>query len=323
MPLDPQVADQLARMAGQPAMDTLSVADARAGNEGRVRPAGPAVGSVSEHLVPGPGGELRLRCYLPQGGGPPGDGPHPVAMFFHGGGFVLCSLDTHDGICRHLCHLAGCAVVSVDYRRAPEAPFPAATDDCLAATRWVAAHPAAFGVDPSRMVLAGDSAGGNLATVTALRIRDEGGPSLCGQLLVYPLTGPREPPPPSMIANGERYGLTRGAVRWFWNHYLSGTAGADHPHAVPACAADLAGLPPALVVTAEFDPLCDEGEAYAARLKAAGVETEVSRVPGMIHGFLGSTGSLQLADATMASVARWLAARLAVQDVPSMAAAGG
>ena len=201
-------------------------------------------------------------------------------VFFHGSGFVLCSLDTHDGMCRNLCAGTGCVVVSVDYRLAPEAKFPAAPDDCLAATRWAVANAAALGADPGRVFVAGDSAGGNLAAVTALRIRDEGGPRLLGQLLIYPVTDYYEPGTPSMIENAEGYGLTRAGMIWFWNHYLAAPSDGANPHASPFRAADLSGLPPALVVTAEYDPLRDEGEYYADRLRQAGVPTQMKRWDG-------------------------------------------
>jgi acetyl esterase len=217
-------------------------------------------------------------------------------VFFHGSGFVLCSLDTHDGLCRNLCAWAGCVVVSVDYRLAPEAKFPAATDDCLAATRWAAAHAAELNADPTRIVVAGDSAGGNLAAVTALRIRDEGGPKLCSQLLLYPVTDYHTPGTPSYAENAEGYGLTRATMEWFWDHYLEDPSQATHPHAAPLRAASLAGLPPAYIISAEYDPLRDEAEVYGARLREAGVRTDVVRVPGMNHGFLFWVGVVDAAE---------------------------
>jgi acetyl esterase len=209
-----------------------------------------------------------------------------VVVYFHGGGFVVGSLDSGDATCRALCHGASCAVVSVDYRLAPEHKFPAATDDCLAATHWAVAHAAELNADPARLVVAGESAGGNLAAVTALRLRDEGGPLLCGQLLIYPVTDYHTPPTPSYIANGKGYLLTRAMMVWFWGHYLNHAGEAGHPHASPLRAPDLSGLPPALIITAEYDPLRDEGERYAARLQQAGTPATCSRYDGMIHGFL-------------------------------------
>ena len=223
-------------------------------------------------------------------------------VFFHGSGFVLCSLDTHDGMCRNLCAGGGCVVVSVDYRLAPEEKFPAATDDCLLATRWAAEHAAEIGADPARIVVAGDSAGGNLAAVTALRVRDEGGPELCGQLLLYPVTDYHTPGTPSYVENGDGYGLTRATMEWFWDHYLAEAADALHPHASPLRAPDLSGLPPAFVMTAEYDPLRDEAEVYGRRLDAA----EIVRVPGMNHGFLFWVGVVDAAGPPMAQACAWV-----------------
>ena len=280
MPVDPQIQMLLNLRAGLPELHTLSVADARVQFAARDF-AGlrrPEVASVVNRDMQGPGGSLPLRIYTPLG-----DGPFPLMAFFHGSGFVVCSLDTHDGMCRNLCAGTGCVVVSVDYRLAPEAKVPAAADDCLAATRWVFANAAALGGDPGRLFIAGDSAGGNLAAVTALRIRDEGGPPLLGQLLIYPVTDYYEPGTPSMVENAVGYGLTRDGMIWFWDHYLADPSHGADPHASPFRAADLSRLPPALVVTAEYDPLRDEGEYYAERLRQAGVPTEMRRWDGMNH----------------------------------------
>jgi acetyl esterase len=303
MPVDPQIQALLDKGAGVPATHTLPVAEARIQYESRIPLMGkPApVAAVSERTIPGPGGDLLLRLYTP-----PGTGPFPLMVFFHGSGFVLCSLDTHDGMCRNLCAGGGCVVVSVDYRLAPEAKFPAATDDCLAATRWAAAHAGELNADPTRIVVAGDSAGGNLAAVTALRIRDEGGPALCGQLLLYPVTDYHTPGTPSYAENAEGFGLTRATMEWFWNHYLEDASQAAHPHASPLRAADVAGLPAAFVMSAEYDPLRDEAELYGERLRAAGVAAEIVRVPGMNHGFLFWVGVVDAATRPMAQACDWL-----------------
>ena len=307
MPVDPQIQALLDFGRDAPATSTLSVSAARAQYEARTAIMAPParVARVEERAIPGPDGRpLRLRVYTPEGQG----APWPLLVFFHGSGFVLCSLDTHDGMCRNLCAGAGCVVASVDYRLAPEHRFPTATEDCLTATRWCAAHAAAaLGADPSRMAVGGDSAGGNLAAVTALRIRDEGGPALRAQVLLYPVTDWHSPGTPSYAENAEGYGLTRATMEWFWGHYLGEPAAErGHPHAAPLRAANLSRLPPALVATAECDPLRDEGEAYAERLRAAGVPTAAFRWLGMNHGFLFWVGRVDRATAAMAEASSWL-----------------
>ena len=302
MPVDPQIQALLDRAAHLPSTHTLSVADARARYDAliKVLPPAAAIGGVDERLIPGPGGTLKLRVYTPEG-----TAPFPVIVFFHGSGFVLCSLDTHDGMCRNLCAGAGALVISVDYRLAPEHRFPAATDDCLAATRWAAAHAVELGGDPGRLVVAGDSAGGNLAAVTALRIRDEGGPHVLGQLLLYPVTAYHTADMPSYAENAEGFGLTRATMEWFWAHYADATA-ATNPHAAPLIAADLARLPPALIQVAEYDPLRDEGVRYAERLLEAHVRTELSRWEGMNHGFLFWVNHVDAATEAMREANAWL-----------------
>jgi acetyl esterase len=223
---------------------------------------------------------MLVRIYWPEG-----RSPAPLVVFFHGGGFVLCSLDTHDELCRALCRESGAVLVSVDYRLAPEAPYPAAADDCYAALAWAVSHAAELGADPTRVAVAGDSAGGNLAAATALRARDLGGPALRHQCLIYPVTDCRFDTP-SYIENAEGYFLTAETMRWFWSHYLQDMGRAAEPYASPLRAPSLAGLPPALVITAEYDPLRDEGEHYAQALSAAGVPTTFRRYDGMIHGFV-------------------------------------
>lgn len=297
MPLDPEIAAMLARAAHLPPTHTLTVAEARARYDALVRVLPPAadVAGVAERVIEG---GLRLRIYTP-----PGEGPHPVTVFFHGSGFVVCSLETHDGMCRNLCAGAGTLVVSVDYRLAPEHPYPAAVEDCLAATRWVGAHAAAFGGDGGRLAVAGDSAGGTLAAVVALRIRDEGGPRLAGQVLIYPVVAHCSAGMASYAENAEGFGLTRATMEWFWRHY-GGTAG--DPYAAPLSAASLAGLPPALVQVAEYDVLRDEGIAYARRLAEAGVATELSVWEGMNHGFLFWANRVGAASEAMREACAWL-----------------
>jgi acetyl esterase len=303
MPIDPQIQTLLDMGTGVPATHTLSVADARLQYEARVALMAPpaAIAEANERHFDGPDGRLRLRVYRPYG-----NGPFPLLVFFHGSGFVLCSLDTHDGMCRNLCAGAGCVVVSVDYRLAPEHKFPDPLDDCVAATRWAVDHVAELWADGRRVALAGDSAGGNLAAATALRLRDEGGPALRGQVLIYPVTDYYEPGTRSYHENAEGYGLTRDTMIWFWNHYLADPADAANPYASPLRADTVAGLPPALVVTAEFDPLRDEGEDYATRLRAAGVPAQTSRWDGMNHGFFFWVGVVDRAGTAMAESCAWL-----------------
>ena len=302
MPVDPQIQALLALRAALPPIHTLSVADARAQMAAREVPGlrKPDVASVVNRDVQGPGGSLALRVYTPAG-----EGPFPLTVFFHGSGFVVCDLDTHDAMCRNLCAGAQSVVVSVDYRLSPEHKFPAAPDDCLAATRWVWENAAALRGDPGRIMVAGDSAGGNLAAVTALRIRDEGGPALCGQMLIYPVTDYHQPPTPSMLENAEGYGLTRDTMIWFWNHYVRSAADGAHPHASPLRASTLAGLPPALVVTAEYDPLRDEAERYADALRAVGVPVQMKRWAGVNHGFFFFPGIVDKATQAIDEACDW------------------
>jgi acetyl esterase len=303
MAVDLQIQTLVKLREALPELHTLSVADARAQMAARDFPGlrKPEVASVVNRDMQGPGGPMGLRIYTPLG-----EGPFPLMVFFHGSGFVVCSLDTHDGMCRNLCAGTGCVVVSVDYRLAPEAKFPAATNDCLEATRWAVANAAALGADPGRVLVAGDSAGGNLAAVTALRVRDEGGPRLLGQVLLYPVTDYYDPGTPSMVENAEGYGLTRQGMIWFWDHYLADPSDAANPHASPLRATDLRDLPPALVVTAQYDPLRDEGEYYAERLRHAGVPTEMKRWDGMNHGFLFWPGVVDRAGEAMDEACRWV-----------------
>jgi len=303
MPVDPQIQVLLDARAKLPPLHTLSVEDARAQMAARAIPGLriPEVASVVNRDMQGPAGSLPLRIYTPHG-----TGPFPLMVFFHGSGFVVCSLDTHDPMCRNLCAGAGCVVVSVDYRLAPEHKFPAAADDSLAATRWAVANAAALNADPSRVVVAGDSAGGNLAAVVALRARDEGGPKLAGQLLIYPVTDYHDPGWPSMQQNAEGYGLTRQGMAWFWDHYLADRSQAAHPHACPIKANDLSGLPPAYVITAEYDPLRDEAEAYADALTRAGVATKMRRWDGMNHGFFFFPGLVDKASAATDDACAWV-----------------
>jgi acetyl esterase len=245
------------------------------------------LGRVEDLSIPGPGGDVPLRLYANERGG-----VRPALVYFHGGGFVLGSLDSHDAVCRDLAKASDAVVISVDYRLAPEHKFPAAVEDAHAATVWVAANAERLGIDARRIAVGGDSAGGNLATVIAMRCRDAGGPALALQLLLYPVTDLSSFETGSHRECSEGYFITRAGMEWFTGHYLASVDQTRHPEASPLLAPNLSGLPPALVITAEFDPLRDEGEAYAQRLQQAGVPVVVTRYPGMIHGFVSMRGVL-------------------------------
>jgi acetyl esterase len=239
------------------------------------------VPAVADHRVPVEGGEITVRLYAPAG-----VGPHPVLVFYHGGGWVIGDLYTHDGLCRSLVNAAGCAVASVDYRLAPEFKFPVAVEDSYTALKWVAANGPRLGLDSARLAVGGDSAGGNLAAVVALMARDAGGPAIALQVLIYPVTDVmRETRSYADFADG--YMLTRDSMRWFIAHYLTSKDDARDWRVSPLRAPSLAGLPPALIVTAGFDPLRDEGEMYAGRLRDAGNRVDYVCYGGMVHGFLG------------------------------------
>lgn len=285
MPLDPDARALIDALTdGVPPVEDLDPVEARrASDERRARAAQgidpEPVARVEERSVATPHGAVPLRVYWPRTAGQ----GLPLVVYFHGGGWVICDLDSHDGLCRAMTNATDSIVVSVGYRRAPEHPFPAAAEDAYAATVWVAQHAEELGGDPQRISVAGDSAGGNLAAVTALMARDRGGPELAFQLLVYPITD-CDFTTTSYQENAEGYYVTRAAMEWYWRHYLQDADG-THPHASPLRADDHSGLPPAHVVTAEYDPLRDEGEAYAAALQEAGVPVTVRRYDGMFHGF--------------------------------------
>lgn len=308
MPLDPQAKAVLDLMAsaGLPALWDLSPEAARRQMKETRPPVPPIpVEGVHDRMVPGPNGEIPVRIYTP--GGTP---PFPVLVYFHGGGWVIGDIETHDNTCRELTNAAGCVVVSVDYRLAPEHKFPAPLDDCYAATCWVAEHAPNIGADASRLAVGGDSAGGNLAAAVALMARDRGGPRITHQLLVYPVTD-HSFETVSYRENAEGYLLTKQAMKWFWDHYLRSAEDGANPLASPLRSNNLGGLPPATVITAEFDPLRDEGEAYGHRLRGAGVDATVSRYEGMIHGFFGMTAAVDKAREAMGEAANALKAAFA------------
>ena len=287
--LDQQAKAVLEALAksGRPAYHQLDPKDARQlflETRPLSTPTPPEIGSVHDVVAEGPRGHIPLRVYRPAG--LPASTPLPAYVYFHGGGWVIGDLETHDVLCRQLTAAAGVSVIAVDYRLAPEHKFPAAVDDAWAATRWIAAHGPDLGVDGNQLAVGGDSAGGNLAAVVALLARDAGGPALALQVLIYPVTDlGAEAQSYADFADG--YSLTREGMRWFRAHYLTGARDGDDWRASPLRASSLAGLPPALIVTAGFDPLRDEGVAYAARLRDAGVLVDYVCFGGMIHGFAG------------------------------------
>jgi acetyl esterase len=288
MPLDPdtKMVLDLMRAAGTPPIEQLSPEQARTMFQ-MTRPVlqqPPAdVAETREMIAPGPRGDIPVRLY--RGRGTADQAALPVLVFFHGGGWVIGDLDTYDGFCRDLANGAGCAVISVDYRLAPEHKFPAAPEDCIAATQWAASHAAELRIDPARMAVGGDSAGGNLAAVVALARRDTGGPALALQLLIYPsldMNAEQE----SYRREAEGYLLTTAGMLWFRNHYIRTEADMQDWHASPLLVPDVRGVAPAFVATAAHDPLCDEGFAYARRLEAAGVRVAHLHLNDQMHGFI-------------------------------------
>ena len=290
--LHPQARTLLEMMDAQggPPLESMDAVEAR---NSRVEPMtmlggeSDALGRVENLSIAGPGGDLPVRIYANEPGG-----LRPALVYFHGGGFVFGDLNTHDAVCRALAKESDAVVISVDYRLAPEHKFPAALEDAHAATLWAAANAASLGIDALRIAVGGDSAGGNLAAVAAMRCRDAGGPAPALQVLIYPVTDFSSYETASHRELAEGYFLTRGAMDWFSAQYLTSSDQKRDPEVSPLLARDLSGLPPALVITAEFDPLRDEGEAYAQRLRQAGVPVTLTRYPGMIHGFVSMRGVL-------------------------------
>lgn len=288
MTLDPDallVLDMI-RVANRPPFETLSPAEAReayANSRTVLQPPPEDVAQVRDLAAPGPGGDIPLRLY--RGIGAAADETLPVLVYYHGGGWLLGDLDSHDGVCRRFANAARCCVVSVDYRMAPEHKFPACVDDCAAATRWVVAQAGALRIDPARVAVGGDSAGGNLAAVMALLARDGALPPLAFQLLIYPATDMMATSVSAQTIN-EGVPLTSKTMRWFIDHYMRSAADARDWRASPLRAADLSGTAPALVLTCACDPLCDEGVAYAQRLEREGVRVTHLHFSDQIHGFM-------------------------------------
>lgn len=293
MPLDPQVQammDQVATL-NLPPVNTISPEEARANGRKRkqalnmeVEP----VADVSDSVISGPECELNIRVYKPEG-----DGPHPLVMLFHGGGWVVGDLDSEDTTGRGLCRRANAVVVSVDYRLAPETRFPGAVDDCYAATVWAVDHAAQLGIDPEKVAVAGTSAGGNLSAAVAIKARDRGTPKIAHQMLFVPVTDcDFETPSYEELSDG--YGLTRDAMKWYWDHYIGPDGDPTHPYA-SVLRAHLRDVAPATVITAEYDPLRDEGERFAKALEKAGVPVMYKCYSGMTHGFNNQVGVIDKA----------------------------
>lgn len=305
MPLAPEIAALLERMRGQPQMHQTPLAQLRQ-TRPRLQAQGThPVGQVLEGSLPGPAGPLGYRLYSPS----LDSNALSLVILLHGGGFVFGSVDGYyDHVARVLCQDTPCRVLSLDYRLAPENKFPAASDDALAALRWARAQAQTLRIDPERIVIAGGSAGANLAAVTALRNRDEQGPALRGQLLWYPMVDYHSPASGSSLAYAEGYYLTRADTLWFWQQYLNDHGEADNPYAVPLKAASLSGLPPALVIAAEYDPLRDGALAYAQAMADQGVRVEQTCYAGMVHGFMAFP--TPVADQALQSSVQWLRQQL-------------
>jgi len=299
MQLDPQmkvILDQFAAAGGQP-IHSMTPAEARAAVDaliGAFKVEPKAIAKVEDRTIPGPDGDIPIRVYSPAGHGPFG-----ALIYFHGGGWVVGNVPAYDGVCRELAYGSGCVTVSVEYRLGPEHKFPAAPEDCYAATKWIAAHAPELQIDPDRIAVGGDSAGGNLAAVVSQMARDRGGPKLAFQLLIYPATNCVSETPSQREFTEDGYILSRADMDWFYGHYLNAGDKAN-PYACPGLAKNLANLPRAYVMTAEIDPLRDEGEAYAEALRSAGVTVNTHRFTGVCHGFIFWSGVLDKARQALA-----------------------
>jgi len=302
MPLDhdAEILLKMIREANRPTFESVGAVAARdlymAGRKA-LSPDPMPIADTRDVAIPGPGGPIAARVYRSAK-----NGTLPVLVFFHGGGWVVGNIDSHEAMCRHLANRAECAVLSVDYRMGPEHKFPAAVEDCFAATAWTADNGASLGVDPGRLAIGGDSAGGNLAAVVSLLARDKGAPRIAYQVLIYPATDAAMRHD-SVARYAEGYVLTRATMRWFYEQYLRTPDDAADWRVSPLLAPDLSRLPPAYVLTAGYDPLCDEGDAYAARLAAAGVPVTHRRFPGQVHGFVTNGRVIRAAETALDEVA--------------------
>lgn len=303
MPVDPdtQAFLDLLRQLGAPEFSTLTPEQARKLSLGPPPAVPTAVHGVENRSIAGSEADIPIRIYKALSE----RANRGALVYFHGGGCVIVSLDSHDETAQRLCAGSGCTVISVDYRLAPETRYPGAMIDCFDATCWVAREAATLGIDATRIAVGGDSAGGNLAAAVALKARDDGGPALAFQLLIYPVTEPNFETR-SYQDNATGYLLTRSAMQWFWDHYVPGAETHNPAYASPLRATNLRDLPPALVITAEFDPLRDEGEAYARALAAAGVDTGHTRYDGVVHGFFGMHSTVAKSPAAIDQATRAL-----------------
>lgn len=313
MPLNPDVEKLLAALPPESELSqhTPEIARLRLVENAPIVKGGDDLIDIHNFEIDGPNGPIPMRCYIPRGYLTDTQPLPPVAIHFHGGGFVTGSIDLYDANTRDLAARANCAVVAVGYRLAPEHPFPEGLHDCYAATEWVAKHGRTIGVDPDRIAIGGSSAGATLATSVCMMARDQGGPKLEFQFLVYPSTTHTHDFP-SVEENGEGYWLTKAKLAWGKGHYFKSEADKARPYAAPLLEENHADLPPALVMTAEYDPLRDEGELYAARLAEAGVQVRLSRYYGMIHGFFIFRSKVSVGEDALNEVACAIASALGV-----------
>ncbi len=296
--LEPAIAALLESLKDAPEMHTLGVDALRRQMREKTQPSTVETGAITDLTIPAPV-PLAARLYTPAGAD-----TRALAIFFHGGGFVMGDLDTHDDLCRRLANGASARVLAIDYRLAPEHKFPAAVEDAVAAIAWAAANAQELGADPRQLAVAGDSAGANLATVAAIRLR--GTVELRAQLLFYPVTDHHSAERPSYRDNAEGYFLSRQDMIAFWTHYLPSEADKEHPDAAPIRAPDLSAMPRTMILTAEFDPLRDEGEEYGRRLAAEGNAVTIRPGPGLIHGFARMSAISPGSAAALADACQWL-----------------
>jgi acetyl esterase len=309
MAIDPQTQKLLdnAKASGLPPVYWLPVEEGRKRMEAGfiIKDTPVEVGKVEDKHIPCPWGNMMVRVYTPKG-----YGPFPILVFFHGGGWVLNSVATHDSVCRHITKMSECIVVSVEYRLSPECKFPGPVEDAYTATQWVYDNAKTFNGISEKIAVGGDSSGGNQAAVICLLSRDRNGPPIKMQILIYPATDYIFPGTKSYIENANGFSLSRDMMMWFWNHYLPSRENVNNPYICPMRAASLQDLPPALILTAEYDPLRDEGELYAKKLSEAGVNVKLSRYDGLMHGFIMQWRVLDKGFASLKEISGELKTRL-------------